>query len=126
MTRKTFILIVTIYGFLLAISMLFLPADAVKYFGGNPDNLQETGLMQYLGMSNLGFNIIGLQMRKSADSQLVKAYFLALAVVTFGALGIALFGVFAKGLPIHSTAYFDWSLWAILGIGALYFWNKEK
>jgi hypothetical protein len=39
MTKKTFILIVTIYGFLLAASMLFMPAEAVKYFGGDSSDI---------------------------------------------------------------------------------------
>jgi hypothetical protein len=126
MTRQTFILIVTIYGFLLALSMVFLSADAVKYFGGNPDNIQEVGLMQYLGVAHLGFNFIGLNLRKSTDSQSVRAYLIGVAIVTFGALVLALYNVFGKNLPIHPTAYIDWGLWAILGLGALYFWSKEK
>lgn len=106
--------------------MLFLSADAVKYFGGNPDNIQEVGLMQYMGIAHFAYNIVGFNIRKSVDSQLVKSYLLANAVFSFGALGVALFAVFVKDLPLHSTAYFDWSLWAILGLGALYFWSRES
>ncbi len=126
MKREIFILIVTIYGFLLAASMLFLPGEAVKYFGGDSDDFNQLGLMQNIGMVHLAFNFIGFKIRKSADNQAIKAYLVAVMIATFGGIILALYNVFGRNLPLHDTAFLDWGLWAILGIGAFYYWNKTK
>ena len=107
MNKKTFILIVSIYGFLLAVSMLFMPAEAVKYFGGVATDVHQLGLMQNIGMVHLAFNFVGLQTRNSSDNQVVRAYLIAVMIATFGGITIALYNVFGRDLPIHSTAYFD-------------------
>ncbi|MFN3849749.1 MAG: hypothetical protein ACK4NY_09985 [Spirosomataceae bacterium] len=126
MSRQTFILIVVIYGFLLGFSMTILPAEAVKFFGGEPKNITEVNLMRFFGFLHLGFNFTGLTIRKSNDTKVVKAYLLGLAIVLFGSLGSAIYAVYGLNIPMHNTAAFDWSLWAILGAGSLYFWSKEK
>ena len=125
MTRPTYLLIVIIYGFLLGLSMTFLPSEAVRFFGGQPDNIQEVNLMRFFGVLHLGFNITGLAIRKSNDINVIKAYLLGLAVVLLGSLASAMYGAFFMKVPIHNTAAFDWSLWGILGLGAIYFWSKE-
>ena len=84
MTRQTFILIVSIYGFLLGFSMLFLPAVTVKYFGGNPENLHEVSLMQYMGVLHIGFSFTVINLRKSLDTKVVKSYLLGAVFVLFG------------------------------------------
>src|SRR6218665_4192404 len=114
MTRQTFILIVTIYGFLLGISMFLLPAEAVRYFGGNPENLLEVNLMQFFGVLHLGFNFTAINLRKSLDTKVVKSYLLGVAFVLFGSLGTAIYAVYGRGIPLHQTAYFDWGLWLVL------------
>lgn len=126
MTRQTFILILNIYGFLLGFSMLFLPAEAVKYFGGHPENLNEVSLMQFFGVLHIGFNFTAINLRKSLDTKVVKSFLLGIAFVLFASVGTALYGAYVLGIPIHKTAFFDWGLWIVLGIGALYFWSKEK
>jgi hypothetical protein len=51
---------------------------------------------------------------------------LGVAFVLFASLGTAIYAVYGRELPMHKTALFDWTLWIVLGIGALYFWSKEK
>ncbi|MCU0327234.1 MAG: hypothetical protein MUF45_18725 [Spirosomaceae bacterium] len=126
MSRQTFILIVVIYGFLLGLSMTILPDEAVKFFGGEPKNITEVNLMRFFGFLHLGFNFTGLTIRKSNDSKVVKAYLLGLAIVLFGSLGSAIYAVYGLNIPIHNTAAFDWSLWGVLGLVSLYFWNQES
>jgi hypothetical protein len=82
--------------------------------------------MQNIGMVHLSFNFIGFQIRKTTDNQTIKAYLIAVMIATFGGIALALFNVFGRNLPLHSTAYLDWGIWAILGFGAFYFWSKEK
>ncbi|MCP9769210.1 hypothetical protein EGI22_14930 [Lacihabitans sp. LS3-19] len=127
MKISNFILLVNIYGFFLAGSMLLLPSNTVEYFGGNPENLQETGLMQYLGVAHLAFNTFGFLIRKTLEKNTLKAFLTGVMIATFGGLAVSFYNVFAKNLPIHSSAIIDWSIWAILGIGSIYFFlNLSK
>lgn len=126
MTRQTYILIVSIYGFLLGISMLLLPKMALSYFGMNPEDMFTVGLMQFFGILHIGHNYMSFMLRKTTDTTVAKAFLLAGAFILFASLGLGIYNVFGRNLPMHSTAWLDWSLWGILGAASLYFWSKEK
>lgn len=126
MTRQTFILIVSIYGFLLGLSMLLLPSVALSYFAMNPEDTFTLGLMQFFGILHIGHNYMSFMLRKTHDTTVAKAYLLGGAFILFASLGLGLYNVFGRNLPMHATAWLDWSVWGILGIGSLYFWMKEK
>ena len=126
MTRQTFILIVCIYGFLLGFIMILIPEFAVSSYAGNPANLHETSTMRFFGALHLGFNFTGLAVRNSADTNVVRAYFLGTAFVLFASLTIGLYYVLSNQVPFLPSNWFDVTIWVVLGVGALYFWNKEK
>lgn len=126
MTRQTFILIVSIYGFLLGISMLVLPSMALGYFAMNSEDVFATSLMQFFGILHIGHNYMSFMLRKTTDNTVAKAYLLSGAFILFASLGLGLYNVYGRNLPMHSSAWLDWSLWGILGAASLYFWKKEK
>ena len=126
MTRQTLILIVTIYGFLLGFVMFFLPEFAVSNYAGNPKNIHETSTMQFFGALHIGFNFIGLAIRTSADTKVVRAYLLATGFVFLASLGIGLYYIFTNQVPFLTSNWLDIAIWTSLGLGCLYFWNKEK
>lgn len=126
MTRQTYILIVSIYGFLLGISMLLLPKMALSYFGMNAEDNFTVGLMQFFGVLHIGHNYMSFMLRKTTDIIVAKAFLLGGAFILFASLGLGLYNVYGRNLPMHNTAWLDWSLWGVLGAASLYFWSKEK
>ena len=126
MTRQTFMIIVIIYGFILGFIMFFLPEFAVSSYAGNPANIHETSTMRFFGAFQIGFNFIALAIRTSTDTKVIRTYLLATAGVLFGSLGIGLYYVLSKQVPFLPSNWLDVMIWVSLGLGCLYFWNKEK
>ena len=126
MTRQTFMLIVIIYGFILGFAMFLLPAFAVSAYGGNPANVHETSTMRFFGALQIGFNFIALAIRTSTDTKVIRAYLLGTGGILFGSLGIGLYYVFTDQVPFMPSNWLDVIIWVSLGLGCLYFWNKEK
>ena len=126
MTRSTFILIVTIYEFLLGFVLLFLPEFAVSNYAGNPNNVHETSTMRFVGALQIGFNFIGLAIRTSADTKVVRAYLLGTGFIFLASLAIGLYYVLTNQVPFLTSNWLDVAAWTSLGLGCLYFWNKEK
>jgi len=81
--------------------------------------------MRFFGILHLGFNFVALSIRNSLDSKVVKAFLLAIAFVLFASLSNALYNVFGMGLAQNQSFWFDNGLWAILALGAIYFYSKE-
>lgn len=126
MSRKTFILIVTIYGFLLGGVLFLFPVFAVENFGGNVNNIDEVSTMRFFGALHLGFNYIGLSIRTTTDTKVLKSYLLGTAFVFLASLGTGLYYTITGQIPMKDNYWIDISIWVVLGLGSLYFWNKEK
>ena len=126
MTRQTFMLIVIVYGFILGFIMFFLPEFAVSSYAGNPANVHETSTMRFFGALQIGFNYKALAIRNSSDTKVIRTYLLASAGVLLGSLGIGLYYVLTKQVPFLPSNWLDVIIWISLGLGCLYFWNKEK
>ncbi len=125
MKRSTFILIVCIYGFLLGIAMVLATKSTVAFFGGDPENFHEVSIMRFFGILHLGFNFVALSIRNSLDTKVVKAFLLAIAFVLVASLSNSLYNVFGMGLAQNQSFWFDNGLWALLGIGSIYYYSKE-
>ena len=126
MTRQTFMLIVIAYGFILGFVMFLLPEFAVSSYAGNPANVHETSTMRFFGVLHIGFNFVALAIRNSSDIKVVRAYLLGSAGILLGSLGIGLYYVLSNQVPFVPSNWLDVAIWVVLGVGALYFWNKEK
>ena len=126
MTRQTFMLIVIAYGFILGFVMFLLPEFAVSSYAGNPANVHETSTMRFFGALHIGFNFVALAIRNSSDIKVVRAYLLGSAGILLGSLGIGLYYVLSNQVPFVPSNWLDVAIWVVLGVGALYFWNKEK
>ena len=126
MTRQTFMLIVIAYGFILGFVMFLLPEFAVSSYAGNPANVHETSTMRFFGALHIGFNFVALAIRNSSDIKVVRAYLLGSAGILLGSLGIGLYYVLSNQVPFMPSNWLDVAIWVVLGVGALYFWNKEK
>ena len=126
MTRQTFMLIVIAYGFILGFVMFLLPEFAVSSYAGNPANVHETSTMRFFGALHIGFNFVALAIRNSSDIKVIRAYLLGSAGILLGSLGIGLYYVLSNQVPFMPSNWLDVAIWFVLGLGSLYFWNKEK
>lgn len=126
MKRSAFILIPAIYGIIIGFVFLFLPKTATEYFGRNPDDLHLLSIFKFFGLLQIAYNLVGFSIRKSENMQLVKTYLLSLILVLFGSVFLSVTDVFFYGIVPHKTFYIDLAVWAILGVGSIYFYIKEK
>jgi hypothetical protein len=126
MSRSTFILIMSIYGMLQGLAMLFIPTVVSKNFGGDPTNNFELALWGFFGIINIASCIIYLNLRKSSDIQLIKTYLLVIGLAYFAIFGFSIFNHFVRGLPFNDSSPVDYTLWVLFGAGALYYWGKSE
>jgi len=125
MSRSTFILIVSLYSLALGLFMLFAPASATAYFGGDTANTYQVALFRFIGVLDAGLGIIGLLLWRHANQEAIRVALPGLAWVGLGSLAVAMYNAYAVKIPLQSTAYFDWAIWGGLGLGALYYWYKK-
>lgn len=126
MARSTFILIISIYGFLLGIFMLLAPSFTLSYFGRDPGDIYQVSWLGFFGALHIAFNYVGISLRKSGNSTIIKAYLTSVTFLLFVSAGLALYGTNVRGIPQHATFFFDIGLWIVLGVGGLYFLIREK
>ncbi len=125
MSRSTFILIVAVYGILQGLAQLFIPTFVSKNFGGDPTNNFELALWGFFGLINLSHSILFLYFRKCTDSQVIKSMLLIFSIVFFGLIALSVFNHFARNLPFNDSSPVDYTIWFLLGIGSLYYWNRS-
>ncbi len=126
MKSNTFILIVALYSFVLGIPSLFLPGLSLEYFAGEPNNLQQHSLMNFIGCYQIALGSIGLLIYRAQEPTARRAWLLAIAFLTISAIILQYYNKYIRQIPVGSTYIIDWAIWAIIAAGAIYFWNKEK
>lgn len=126
MKKSTFILIASIYGFSLGIAMLLFPEWTLKHFNRDSTDIYQHSWVNFFGALHIAFCIVGISLRKSNNSAILKAYFSSLIFLNFTSIGLALYDVYVRQIPQHGTFYFDIATWAVIGSCALYFLSKEK
>ncbi len=125
MKTNTFIIIVTAYSILLGAVALFLPAVALEYFAGEPNNVQQHSLINYIGGYQIAFGIMGYFLWKTSEKTSRKAWLLMVAFLTILAIILTLYNKSVRLIPVGETYLVDLVIWAIMAAGALYFRSKE-
>lgn len=126
MTRSTFLLIIAIYNFILAASMLLMPALALQNYGIPNIDINHSNILQYLGINILGFGFIALIFRNAQDSIILKNYLMIGAVIIALGVVIGLMQAMKSTSEVPVFYYADLVFRAILGFGFFYFWQKVK
>lgn len=126
MKSNTFILIVSAYSFLLGIPSLFMPSFSLEYFAGEPNNLQQQSLINFIGGYQIALGFVGLMIHKANEPIARRALLLAFAFLTVLAIILQFYNLNIRQIPVGSTYLIDISVWAIIAISAIYFWAKEK
>jgi Na+/melibiose symporter-like transporter len=126
MKTNTFILIVTAYSLLLGLPAIFAPGYSVEYFGGDATDLHQISTMTFVGGYQLAMGFLGYIAYRSTDKATKRGWLLSIAFLTFFAIVVYIYNLNIRHMEPHKTLYLDSGIWLILGISALYFWNKEK
>lgn len=126
MKTNTFILIVTAYSLLLGLPSVFAPAMSIEYFNGDATDINQLSLMNFVGGYQIAIGFLGYIAYRSADKATRQGWLLAVAFLTIYAIITYIINVYIRQMPEHKTFVIDLAIWAIMAIGALYFWNKEK
>ncbi|MCY7350131.1 MAG: hypothetical protein LH606_05630 [Cytophagaceae bacterium] len=124
MSRSTFILLLSIYGFLLAAGMLFAPAALLAGYGQPRVDNTHVAIFQFLGIANLGLNIIGLLVRNAEPSPGLRAYLAGTTITLFGGVVLGVYHVLAGIAPADPTFLIDTGWRFLLGVGAGYYLVK--
>lgn len=121
MPRSTFILLLSMYGFLLAIGMLFAPVALLAGYGQPRVDNVHIAIFQFLGIANLALNTIGLMVRNAEPSPGLRAYLTGVAVSLFGGVALGVYQVLAGIAPADPTFLIDTGWRFLLGLGAAYY-----
>jgi uncharacterized membrane protein HdeD (DUF308 family) len=104
---------------------LFLPALALEYFAGTSNNIQEQSLVNFVGIYQMAFGIMGCFFWKSSETNARKAWFLMTAFLTILAICIIIYNKSVRMIPVGETYMVDLAIWATMAAGSLYFRSKE-
>lgn len=126
MKTKTFILIVTAYSLILGLPSVFAPAMSIEYFAGDPSDVNQISLINFLGGYQIAIGFLGYIAYRSTDKATQRGWLLSIAFLTIFAIIVYGYNLNVRNMPPHKTLIMDMSIWGIMGISALYFWNKEK
>ena len=125
MKTNTFIIIVSDFTFLLGVMSLFFPDLALEYFAGEPDNIQQHSLINFVGVYQLAFGYLGYSLWKTTETTARKAWLLMVAFLTILCIILMLYNKIVRVIPIGDTYMVDFIIWAAMAGGALYFRAKE-
>ena len=126
MKTNTYILIVAVYSLLLGLPAVVAPMMASDYFGQASPNANELSLFNFLGGYQLAMSYLGYVAYRSTDKATRQAWLLSVTFLTFFALIVYTYNLNVRHMIPHKTIVMDMGIWAIMGLSALYFWNKEK
>jgi uncharacterized membrane protein HdeD (DUF308 family) len=126
MKTNTFILIVSIYSLLLGLPAVVAPMMASDYFGQAFPNVNELSLFNFLGGYQIAMGYLGYVAYRSTDKTTRRGWLLSIVFLTVFAEAVYYCNLNFRQMTPHKTIVMDMSIWAIMAIGALYFWNKEK
>jgi drug/metabolite transporter (DMT)-like permease len=126
MKTNTFILIVSVYSMLLALPAIFAPDFALAYFGGHPGNAHEQSSFNFIGGYQAATGFLGFAAYRSTDKAVRRAWLLAISFLTLFAIVVFFYNLKVRTIPPSQTIYMDIAVWALMALGGLYFWNKEK
>jgi hypothetical protein len=126
MKTNTYILIVSVYSLLLGLPAVFAPMMASEYFGQSSPNMNELSLFNFLGAYQIAIGYLGYAAYRSTDRGTRRAWLLSITFLTFFAIIVYTYNLNMRQMPPHKTLYMDFTIWAVMGLSALYFWNKEK
>lgn len=126
MSRSLFLLLTSIYGLLLTLSMVFTPEAALQNYGVPTIDRTHISIMQFLGLSNGAFAMLAFLSRKAPNSYSLRTILLSSATLLLAGVFMGVYQVFVLKPPVSSLFIGDSIFRLILGLGFAYYYNREK
>ncbi len=125
MSRSLFLLLAGIYGAVLALSMVFAPTAALESYGTATVDLNHISVMQFLGISTGALSLMNLLNRNAPNSYTLRTLLLAQVVNVLGGVVLGIYHVYVMNVPNSAFFVGDTLFRLVLGLGFLYFYNRE-
>ena len=126
MSRSLFLLLTGIYGLVLTLAMLFAPEATIRNYGAPAVNLNQIALMQFLGLSTGAIALITLLNRNAPNSYTLRTLLLAQALLLVGGVVLGIYHATVVHVPMNSFFIGDSLFRLVLGLGFVYFYNRES
>lgn len=125
MSRSLFLLLAGIYGLVLTIEMVFTPELAIRNYGAPEINLYHVAFMQLLGVSAGALALMNFLNRNAPNSYTLRTLLLAQALVLVGGVVLGIYHALVVDVPTNSIFIADSIFRLVLGLGFLYYYNRE-
>lgn len=126
MKTSTALLIFSIYGIVTGLLLLFHSAGSLHDYGVANVDFYHVAILQYLGITDIGFGILGVLIRNSPDAKAIKGYWYVGAFVTLGSFLKGTYDFFVLGLSASNFFWIDMSVRGVVGLVCLYFAFKKS
>lgn len=126
MSRSIFLLLMAIYSFILAFTMIFLPETTLHNYGLAQADVHHKHLFQYMGISNLGLSVMAFLFRNVPPSDGLRIFLLGGAVIALSAVVLGVVQVVAEPTPPSTFFLADTAFRLTLGLVTLYYWSRAK
>lgn len=126
MSRSLFLLLAGIYGFFLAIPMLFFTESSLLNYGVPKVDLDHIAIMQYLGISNAMIGLLFLLNRNQPNSYSLCTVLLLGALNPLVGVVAGVYHVMVLNVPFSTFFVADTLFRLALGLAFLYYYNRES
>lgn len=126
MKTSTALLVFGIYSIITGAMMLFNAAGALHDYGLTTIDAYHIAILQYLGITDIGFGILGVRIRNSPDANSTQSYLLASAFLALASVLKGAYDFFGLGIPASNFFWVDMSVRGVVGLACLYFAFKKR
>ncbi len=117
---------ITVYSLLLGLPAIFAPVMSSEYFGKPDPNINELSLFNFIGGYQVVMGYLGYVAYRSTDKIARRGWLLSIACLCIFAILVYVYNLNIRQMLAHKTLAIDVTIWAIIALGSIYFWNQEK
>ncbi len=126
MTRSLFLLLAGIYSAVLAVAMVFFTEASLKNYGVPTVDVTHISVMQFLGVATGAFGLLSLLNRNVPNSFSLRTILMAQGYVSLARVLLGIYHVYVFHVPFSAFFVGDTLFRLALGLGFVYFYNRES
>jgi len=126
MNRSLFLLVSGTYGILLFLAMVFATTPTLQNYGVPNVDLNHLSLMQFLGISTGALALLLVLNRNAPNTYTLRTLLLAQALYILAGVVLGVYHVYVLNVPTSAFFVGDSLFRLALGLGFLYFYNRES
>jgi hypothetical protein len=126
MKRSTFMLIASIYGFLLGAILVFAPSEAMKNYGYQTIDYLHTDLSVHVGGLVLILAAFLFLHRNSENEGIINLLLLMNCIASITGALYDIYSFKHAAIPMPASGYFDIGLRLIIGFAYIFYLKKKN